>query len=36
MQRDRQDVLVDAPQFLEQQLGLAARVDEEQRRLVRA
>jgi hypothetical protein len=35
MQRDRQVVLVDGPEFLEQQLRLAAGVDEEQRRLVR-
>ena len=35
MQRDRQAVVVDAPQLLEQQLGLAARVDEQQRRPVR-
>ena len=34
MQRDRQRILVDAPEFLEQQLRLAAGVDEEQRRLV--
>ena len=34
MQRDRQAVLVDAPQLLEQHLGLAARVDEKQRRAV--
>ena len=34
MQRDRQIVVVDAPEFLEQQLGLAAGVDEEQRGLV--
>ena len=34
MQRDRQRVLVDAPELLEQQLGLAARVDEQQRRPV--
>ena len=34
MQRDRQVVVVDAPELLEQQLGLAARVDEEQRRPV--
>ena len=35
MQRDRQVVVVDAPQLLEQQLGLAARVDEHQRQAVR-
>jgi hypothetical protein len=32
MQRDGQAVVVDGPEFLEQHLGLAARVDEEQRR----
>ena len=35
MQRDGEIVVVDAPQFLEQQFGLAAGVDEDQRRLVR-
>ena len=35
MQGDRQVVVVDAPQLLEQQLGLAARVDEHQRQVVR-
>ena len=35
MQRDRQRVLVDPPELLEEQLRLPARVDEEQRRLVR-
>jgi hypothetical protein len=35
MQRNRQRILVDAPQFLEQQFGLAAGVDEEQRSAVR-
>ena len=34
MQRDRQVVLVDAPELGEQQLRLAARIDEEQRGLV--
>ena len=34
MQRDRQVILVGRPQFLEQHLGLAARIDEEQRRAV--
>jgi hypothetical protein len=34
MERDRQTVGVDLPQFLEQQFGLAARVDEQQRRPV--
>ena len=29
VQRDRQAVVVDAPQLLEQHLGLAARVDED-------
>ena len=36
MERDRQALRVDAPQLLEDQLGLAARVDEEQRHLVAA
>ncbi len=36
MQRDRQVVLVDPPELLEQHLGLAARVDEQQRRPVLA
>ena len=35
MQRDRQIVVVDAPQLLEQHLGLRARVDEDQRHAVR-
>ena len=35
MQRDRERIVVDAPQLLEEQLRLPARVDEEQRRLVR-
>ena len=35
MQRDRQPELVDAPQLLEQQLGLHARVDEQQAQPVR-
>ena len=35
VQRDRQAVVVDAPQLLEQQLGLHARVDEHQRQAVR-
>ena len=35
MQRDLERVVVDAPQLLEEQLRLPARVDEEQRRLVR-
>jgi hypothetical protein len=34
MQRDRQAVVVDPPQLLEQQFRLAARVDEDQRRTV--
>ena len=34
MQRDRQVIVVDLPQLLEQQLGLAARVDEHQRQPV--
>ena len=34
MQRDGEIVVVDAPQLLEQELGLAARVDEDQRGLV--
>ena len=34
MQRDGQHILVRPPQFLEQHLGLAARVDEQQRRAV--
>ncbi len=34
MQRDRQRILVGPPQFLEQQFGLAAGVDEQQRRAV--
>ena len=34
MQRDREVVVVDAPQLLEDHLGLAAGVDEHQRRLV--
>ncbi len=33
MQRDRQRVLVDAPQFLEDEFGLRARVDEDERHL---
>ena len=35
MQRDGEIVVVDAPQLLEQKFGLAARVDEDQRGLVR-
>ena len=35
MQRDGKIVVVDAPQLLEQEFRLAARVDEDQRRLVR-
>ncbi len=35
MQRDRQVILVGLPQLLEQQLGLAAGVDEQQRQAVR-
>ena len=34
MQRDREIVVVDAPELLEDHLGLAARVDEDQRHLV--
>ncbi len=36
MQGDRQRILIGPPQFLEQKLGLAARVDEQQRHFVAA
>ena len=35
MQRDREPVVVDAPQLLEDHLRLAARIDEDQRGPVR-
>ena len=34
MQRDREPIVVDAPQFLEDPFGLAARIDENERSVV--